>query len=319
MNNRNSGLSHNEQNKLLSKKANLERRALILQYTRDFFTGQGFLEVETPVRMSEMAPEQYITPLTSEGWFLSTSPELYMKRLLAAGYERLFQFSRCFRKGERGQFHNPEFTLLEWYRAGSDYMQVLTDTQDLVVMLAEKLGMGSKIKYQNQTIDISKTWQRFTVKEAFSPAYLGNRGWDPTVTDDPRRFDADLMSKVVPSFAGKPTMLLEYPSAMASLSRLKPGSPGVAERGEIFIGGLEIANAFSELRDPAEQERRFLEEIEHIRQASGREAELPFKFLETLKHFPECGGIALGVDRLVMLLCDAESIDDVIAFPDDIA
>ena len=248
-----------ERQELIGKKANLQRRALIYEYTRAFFREQGFLEVETPVRMSEVAPEQYIVPFESEGWFLSTSPELYMKRLLAAGYDKLFQFSHCFRKGERGQWHNPEFTLLEWYRTGpfdpstklkasklrtsADYLRMLNDTERLVTHLSNQLGMGSSIKYQNQDIGLTMPWRRITVREAFRSA----AGWDPTTETDPLRFNTDLVNKVVPGFSGRPTLLLEYPSTMASLARIKPGAPEVAERGEIFIAGLEIANAFSEL------------------------------------------------------------------------
>ena len=302
-----------ERQQLIRKKANLQRRALIYEYTRAFFREQGFLEVDTPVRMPEVAPEQYIVPFESEGWFLSTSPELHMKRLLAAGYDKLFQFSRCFRKGERGQWHNPEFTLLEWYCSGADYIQMLNDTERLVTELASRLGLGARIKYQNQDIDLAMPWRQVTVREAFRNA----AGWDPITESDPLRFDTDLVTRVVPGFYGRPTLLLEYPASMASLARIKPRAPGVAERGEIFIGGLEIANAFSELGDYREQERRFQNEIAHIQKEQGRKAEMPGKFLEALRYLPECGGIALGVDRLVMLLCDAGQIDDVIAFTVD--
>lgn len=304
-----------ERRRLASIRGNLERRARIYELTRAFFREQGFLELETPVRMPEIAPETYIRPFTSEGWFLSTSPELHMKRLLAAGYDKLFQFSRCFRKGERGRWHNPEFTLLEWYRAGADYLQMLDDTEKLVAGLAEGLGLGTRIKYQGQEIDLALPWRRLTVREAF----LSAAGWDPTRQPDSLRFDTELVDKVIPSFNNQPTLLLEYPAAMASLARVKPGAPEVAERGEVFIGGLEIANAFSELRDPQEQEKRFRAEIEHIQKEQERKAEMPRRFLEALRHLPECGGIALGMDRLVMLFCDAGSIDDVIAFTDDTA
>jgi lysyl-tRNA synthetase class 2 len=303
----------NERRRLTRIRGNLERRAIIYELTRAFFKERGFLEVETPVRSPEIAPESYIIPFTSEGWFLSTSPELHMKRLLAAGYDKLFQFSHCFRKGERGRWHNPEFTLLEWYHAGADYLQMLDDTERLVVGLAKGLGLGTIIHYQGQDIDLALPWRRITVREAFKSA----AGWDPTKQADSLRFDTDLVEKVIPSFASQPTLLIEYPAAMASLARIKSRTPEVAERGEVFIGGLEIANTFSELRDPQEQEKRFRAEIEHIQKEQGRQAEMPRRFLEALRHLPECGGIALGMDRLVMLLCDASDIDDVIAFTDD--
>lgn len=295
-------------------RANLWRRALIYEFTRAFFRDQGFLEVETPVRMPEIAPEQHIKPFESEGWFLSTSPELHMKRLLAAGYDKLFQFARSFRQGEQGRWHNPEFTLLEWYRAGADYLRMLRDTEELVTGVAARLGLGTVIHYQGQSIALTRHWHRITVRNAF----LSAAGWDPVAEADALRFDTDLVNKVVPAFSGQPTLLLEYPAAMASLARLKPDDPRVAERGEVFIGGLEIANAFSELRDYREQRKRFTEEIKHIQKEQGRKAEMPRHFLGALRHLPECGGIALGVDRLVMLLCDASSIDDVTAFPVDL-
>jgi len=304
-----------EQPRLRRIKPNLQRRALIYDITRAFFREEGFLEVETPVRMPAVAPESNIVPFESEGWFLATSPELYMKRLLAAGYDKLFQFSRCFRKGERGRWHNPEFTLLEWYCTGADYLKMLSDTEKLVTVLASRLGLGVRIRYQNQIIDLTMPWQRITVRQAFANA----AGWDPVAESDPLRFDTDLVTKVIPSFAGQPTILLEYPATMASLARLKAGGHGVAERGEVFIAGLEIANAYSELRDYQEQERRFQKEIEQIQKEQGRKAALPRQFLKALRHLPECGGIALGMDRLVMLLCDAGSIDDVTAFIDDSA
>lgn len=306
---------NDEHRRLIRIKSNLQRRALIYEFTRAFFREQGFLEIETPVRVPDVAPELHIVPFESEGWFLSTSPELYLKRLLAAGYDKLFQFSRCFRKEERGRWHNPEFTLLEWYRTGADYIHMLNDTEKLVTVLASRLGLGTRIRYRKQKIDLAMPWHQLTVREAFRHA----AGWDPITKSDPLRFDTDLVTKVIPSFTGQPTILLDYPTAMASLARLKPGETGVAERGEVFIGGLEIANAYSELRNYTEQEKRFQKEIEHIQKEQGRKATMPRRFLEALRHLPECGGIALGMDRLVMLLCDANSIDDIIAFTVDSA
>ncbi len=308
---RSSDMDGEERRRLLSVKANLQRRALICDFIRAFFTKQGFLEVETPLRMPAVAPELYIAPFQSEGWFLATSPELHMKRLLAAGYDKLFQISHCFRKEERGRWHNPEFTLLEWYRTGVDYLQMLNDTEQLVITIAARLGLGNKIQYQGQDIDLMPPWPRKTVHEAFLKA----AGWDPVVQPHPARFDIDLVNKVIPSFTlDQPTVLLDYPAAMASLARLKLGEPTVAERAEIFISGLELANAYSELTDPEEQEKRFRMEIAQIYREQGRQMMMPGRFLETMGYLPECGGIALGIDRLVMLFCDAASIDEVTAF-----
>jgi elongation factor P--(R)-beta-lysine ligase len=305
-----------EYQRLNNLKSNLERRAEMYYGIRDFFNILGFLEVETPVRVPVIAPELYITPVTSEDWYLNTSPELHMKRLLAAGYGKLFQICHCFRKDERGRWHNPEFTMLEWYRAGAGYLQMIEDTEELIISLAQQLGLGSRIKYQGKYIDLTKPWQRITVRNAF----LQHAGWDPVIAPDLLRFDIDLCEKVIPSFVSDcPTVILDYPSPMASLARLKQGDSQVAERAEVFIGGLEIANAYSELIDPIEQKKRFRWEIELIEREHRRKMTLPVKFLEAMKSMPECGGIALGVDRLVMLLCDAGSIDEVIPFTEETA
>jgi len=305
-----------EGHRLARIKPNLERRALINELTRKFFREQGFQEIETPIRMPAVAPELYIVPFESEGWLLSTSPELHLKRLLSAGYDKLFQISRCFRKGERGRWHNPEFTLLEWYRSGADYMDMVHDTEQLVITLADNLSMGSTIQYRGHKIDLTPPWPKITVRDAFVHAAV----WDPVADPDPLRFDDDLVSKVIPGFVlSQPTVLYDYPAPLASLARLKPDNLLVAERTEIFIGGLELANAYSELRDVPEQTRRFQTEIEKIQRERQQKMTMPTRFLQAIAYLPECGGIALGLDRLVMLFCNADSIDEVVAFTADTA
>lgn len=307
-------MPRNESSRLLKIKANLERRALIHSCIRDFFRSEGFLEVQTPLLVPVVAPERYIEPFIVNDRFLSTSPEMHMKRLLAAGYERIFQICHCFRRRERGQLHNPEFTMLEWYRVGADYIQIIKDTEKLVLSIADKLGSGTTIRYQGQKINLAPPWPRITVRDAF----LKLARWDPFARLYAERFDVDLVEKVIPGFDPKrPTVLLDYPAAMASLARLRPGKPPVAERAEVFIGGLEIANAYSELTDAAEQKKRFSQEIESIKREGKRSPAMPRRFLEAMANLPECGGNALGVDRLVMLFCDARSIDEVIPFPWD--
>jgi lysyl-tRNA synthetase class 2 len=305
-----------EQNRLARLRPNLERRVFILDTIRVFFKEQGFLEVETPIRAPAIAPEENIVPFQTEDWFLAASPELHMKRLLAAGYDKIFQFSHCFRKGERGRWHNPEFIMLEWYRTSADYTQIINDTEKLVAAIAEKLGFKKKVKYRGHDIDISLPWPRLTV----SQAYVKSAGWDPVIDYDAERFDLDFVDKVLPSFSSnRPTVLLDYPAEAASLARLKVGNPLVAERAEVFIGGLELANAYSELIDAREQENRFKEAIEQIRRERGQLMPMPENFLKAMALMPECGGIALGIDRLVMLFCDADSIDDVMPFTVDTA
>jgi elongation factor P--(R)-beta-lysine ligase len=293
---------------------NLRRRALIINHIHSFFNQQDFLEVETPLRAPAIAPEPNIAPFPTADWFLAASPELHMKRLLAAGYQRIFQFSHCFRRGERGRWHNPEFTMLEWYRAGADYNQIIEDTEQIVVMLAGRFARPNHMHYAGRPIDLRRPWPRVTVRDA----YLKAADWDPVLAPDLSGFDIDFVTKVLPSFdPRRPTVLMDYPASQASLARLKPGDPRVAERAEIFIGGLELANIYSELADAGEQEKRFREDIAQIEREQHRPAPMPRRFIEAMKDFPPCGGVALGIDRLVMLFCDAPSVDDVMAFTED--
>ncbi len=300
-----------EQERLAKIKSNLMRRAQIYDLARDFFRGRGFFEVETPTRVPAIAPELNIVPEESSDWYLITSPELHMKRLLAAGYPRIFQISHCFRKGERGRLHNPEFSLLEWYRSAAGFQDVIIDTEQLVTAIAGKLESGNTINYQGNKVDLSLPWPRLPVREAF----IENAGWDPVANYEPERFDHDMATLVLPKLeSARPTVLVEYPAAAASLARLKPGDPAVAERAEVFISGLEIANAYSELTDADEQRKRFEAEIQQIQREQGRKMKLPESFIEAVGYMPECGGIALGMERLVMLFCNAGSIEEVTAF-----
>jgi len=306
----------NERGRLVGLRTNLERRALVFESVRSFFRERGYIEVETPVRVPTVAPELYIVPFESDGWYLSTSPELHMKRLLAAGYERLFQISRCFRRGERGRRHNPEFAMLECYRVGADYLDMAREIAELVSRVAQRLGFHNRLQYQGSIVDITTPWPEITVREVF----LDKAGWDPVATDDPVRFDVDLVDRVLPVLPqNRPLILRDYPASMAALARLKPGDPGVAERLEIFVAGLELVNIYSELNDPGEQARRFAAESRQIAAERGHSLPVAEKFLAAVTSLPECGGVALGLDRLVMLLCNAASIDEVTAFTVDTA
>ncbi|MBM4443760.1 MAG: EF-P lysine aminoacylase GenX [Chloroflexi bacterium] len=307
-------MAEEESARLARIKANLRRRALIHDSIRDFFRGEGFLEVDTPLLTPAVAPEAYIAPFSVNGWYLCPSPEMHMKRLLAGGYGSMFQICHCFRKGERGSLHNPEFTMLEWYRHGANYLGIIEDTERLVLHVAASLGLGTTVGYRGREIALTPPWPRVTVRQAF----LSAAGWDPVSHPDEGRFDADLVDRVMPALpADRPAVLADYPAAGAAMARLKAGDPLVAERAEVFIGGLELANAYSELTDAAELEGRFRAEMERRRAEGGPDLPMPRRFLDATASLPVCGGIALGVDRLVMLFCDAASIDEVMAFPRD--
>ena len=271
----------------------LPERARVLRQIRAFFDARGFTEVETPVRIPAPAPEPHIDCPPSGDWFLRASPELQMKKLLAAGLPRIYQIGPCFREGERGRRHSPEFTMLEWYRAHADYTQIAIDAEELVADVLRPRG--------------SAALPRMTVREA----YLRWAGWDPVEAWDQDRFDFDMATKIEPNLPKGPLLLMDYPAPAASLARLKADDPRVAERWELYVDGLELANAFTELTDPVEQRRRF-ESARAERRALG-EADYPLdeEFLDALARMPPSGGVALGVDRLVMLACGVRDISDV--------
>lgn len=298
----------------MSKKPFLVKRAAILSAVRRFFEKKGFLEVETPLRIMAPAPELHLQCIPTGDRWLVSSPELQMKQLLASGYGPIFQISKAFRAGERGRLHNPEFTMLEWYRAEADYGALMDDAEGLIRAAALAVPGSLAIAYQDEPIDLGPTWERITVRDAFGRF----AGWVPGASPDEDRFTADLVEKIEPRLGrGSPTFLLDYPASMASLARLKHDDPAVAERVELYIAGVEIANGMSELVDPVEQRQRFERDLEERRKRGLDVYPLDERFLAVLENMQPSAGCALGLDRLVMILCDAPSIDRVIAFTEE--
>jgi lysyl-tRNA synthetase class 2 len=297
----------------LARKANsLHLRAGLISGIRHFFREHDFLEIETPVRIPSPAPEEYIEAIPSDGWFLQTSPELCMKRMLAAGYPRIFQICKCFRAEERGSRHLPEFTMLEWYVAQFDYQQLMNQCESLLCSVWKDMGRNPNLVRQNKNIHLGPPWERITVADAFkkfAPA-------DMRVALEADRFDEMMVEYIEPNLGlNRPTFLYDYPAELAALARLKKDDRNIGERFELYIGGLELANGFSELTDANEQRKRF-EEALCKREAKNRTRyDMPEKFLQALPGMPEAAGIALGIDRLSMILVDTASIDDIVAFP----
>lgn len=273
------------------------QRDAVMRSIRAFFYARAFTEVETPLQMNTPCMELHIdAERCGDDSFLRTSPELCHKQLLSAGLERIFEVGKCFRKGEFGPLHHPEYTMLEWYRAYADYRDMLVDTQQLIDAVWP---------------DPVRVWQEMTVRDAF----IRFAGWDPVQDYDEDRFDLDLVTKVEPRLKGMGAVfLIDYPVEAAALSRRKDDNPLVAERWELYIDGVELANAYSELTDAVEQRRRF-EACASQRAALGKEVyEIDEVFLRALENMPESGGVALGVDRLIMLMAGTASLDEVIAF-----
>lgn len=290
---------------------NLQLRADVLTAIRNFFRRNNYLEVETPYRIPAPAPEANIEAQPSGTWYLHTSPELCMKQLLAAGYPRVFQLCKCFRKNERGGRHLPELTMLEWYTVGASYLDMMAQCEEMIGAVARELGRNLKLSYQGVDVDLRPPWERLSVSQAFEKyaRVSAEESLEKGI------FDETLAFSVEPHLGNaRPLFLYDYPAACGSLARLKAGSTHLAERFELYIHGIEICNAFSELTDANEQRVRFEKEME-LRKAMGKAVyPLPELFLKSLEKMPPAAGNALGVDRLVMLLADTAIIDDVIAF-----
>ena len=314
----------------------LKLRARLLQEIRVFFSARGVLEVETPLLSSAAVtdpalasfPTRYTGPLFPRGQtlYLHTSPEFPMKRLLAAGSGSIYQICKVFRDGESGRRHNPEFSLLEWYRVGFDLFRMMTETGELVMQL---LAPNRELQAP----------ERLTYREAF----LRHALIDPHTatfgdyTAAAERLDLDvpqelhkqkdtaawcdlLLTHVVePKLGqGRLTFIHDYPASQASLARIRPGDPPVAERFELYLQGMELANGFHELADAEEQRTRF-ERQQQVRAAGGLPpVPVDERLLSALEHgLPDCSGVALGLDRLVMVASGARAIEEVIAFPID--
>jgi elongation factor P--(R)-beta-lysine ligase len=321
-------------------------RARLSAAVRAFLSNLGYEEVETPCLVPAPGMEPHIdafcAPFVPEGGgppvplWLHSSPEYAMKRLLAEGFHRTFQLARVFRNGEVSATHNPEFTMLELYRAGADYEGVMRDLEALVEHSARALTGGAAVRSGGGALDLAAPYERLAVAEAFRAhvgvdllacegdvaclrAGLRERGLGAGAASD--TFD-DLffrlfLERVEPALAatGRPVYLVDWPAPMAALSRVKASDPRVAERFELYAGGLELANGFSELTDAGEQRRR-LEGERALRVKLGRPAyPLDERFLEAVGRMPEAGGVAVGLDRLLMLLTGARTIDEVLLFP----
>jgi elongation factor P--(R)-beta-lysine ligase len=322
--------------KLARRLPNLQARARIQTAIRQWFLAQGFVEVETPILQVSPGAEVHLAGFTTD-WeqpdgeeevrWLHSSPEFAMKKLLAGGVPRLFQFARVFRNAEGSSLHHPEFTMLEWYRAGVTYETAMADCVALL-----RLAGAKELRWQGQVCDPFAEPERLTVAEAFERhagvdvlATAGNAetlsmasgiamhaddSWDDV-------FFRIMFEKIEPRLGmGRPTVLCEYPISMAALARAKPGDPRVAERFELYVCGVELANAFGELTDPDIQRTRLQADMDEKERLYGLRWPVDPDFLAALDHgLPESAGVALGFDRLVMLATGAPHIEDVLWLP----
>jgi lysyl-tRNA synthetase class 2 len=291
----------------------LQQRSRAQAVIRRHFADQGFVEALTPTRVDCPGTDVYIDPVQSQGRWLITSPEFHHKRLLAAGVERLFEFARCFRHDECGPFHQPEFTLLEWYRCPAQVESVMADTEWLVHAVASALSGGQLVREQARSSS-EPPFERLTVREAFRRF----AGIDDVASYAREREDDYFQAwvdHVEPGMRGllRPTFLLEFPLSQAALARPCPEAPEYAERFELFVHGVELCNGYGELTDPVEQRRRF--EHDNARRRELGKPALPIDegLLSALAELRPAAGNALGFDRL-LALCLGTTLDGVVPF-----
>ena len=328
----------------------LRLRARLTAAVRAWFEGQGFLEVETPALQASPGLEVHLQPFATAlvgahpedraRAYLHTSPEYAMKKLLVAGLPRIFQLARVHRNGERSATHHPEFTMLEWYRAGAGYLDLVPDLQGLLAAAASCMPDGRPFSWNGATCDPGAPIEVLTVAEAFE-RHAGIdllAAMDDAEKPDPRPLAAEaetlgircapddrwddiffrlFLERIEPKLGrGRATVLTDYPASMAALARIKPEDPRLCERFELYICGLELANAFGELTDAAEQRRRFEADLALREARYGDAVPVDEDFLAALAHgMPEAAGIALGFDRLAMLAAGARHIEEVLWAP----
>lgn len=317
---------------------NLAARSTALAAARAVFAARGFVEVETPLVVPQPGLEVHLDAVPAgRGEWLITSPEFQMKRLLAAGMERIVQLCRCHRDEEAGVHHAREFTMIEWYRAWDDLEAIIADTEALVAAVVTAVHGAPIARIGARSIDVTPPWPRLTVREAMARhagvAVRGDESRDELAAkvraagiavDDAAAWDdvffAAFLDRVEPALAARdrPVLLVDWPLPLGALARPRADDPLTVERVEAYVGGLELANGFGELTDPVEQRRRF----EADRAARARHGRNPHAVDERLlaalhEGLPPCAGIALGFDRLVMLATGATAIRDVQAFAAD--
>lgn len=304
----------------------LHERSRLIQLIRNFFHSRGLLEVETPLLCHTSVTDPFIQSIPAlfqahpdapeQRYYLQTSPEYAMKRLLAAENGPLFQITKAFRQGEVGRFHNPEFTMLEWYRPGFDH-HALMDEMDELLQVILKIPAAERLTYQAlflSHLDIDPLTA--SMEDLAHKAAQQHLEVATAVTDRETWLNL-LMTHLIEPTLGKtvPCFVYDFPASMAALARIQPSNPPVASRFEVYLHGIELANGFHELQDAAEQRKRF-ENNNAERIALGLPPyHLDELFLAALAHgLPDCAGVALGIDRLMMIAMNAANISDVIAF-----
>ncbi|HET7103688.1 MAG TPA: lysine--tRNA ligase [Terracidiphilus sp.] len=300
------------------------KRARVLQALRRFFDERGYLEVETPM-MQQIAGGAAARPFKTHhnaldmDLFLRIAPELYLKRLVVGGLDRVYEINRNFRNEGISTQHNPEFTMLEFYQAYASYHDLMQLTEELIESVARQVNGTTVTEFNGHTIDLAK-WTRLTMREAiieyWDAAKFGPKPGINDLTRQDGKAIYNLFETAVEPHLIQPTIIYEFPTAVSPLSKQKPGEPDWVERFEFFIGGFELGNAFSELNDPVEQHKRFCEQLAERERGDDEAHQMDEDYVRALAYgLPPTAGEGIGVDRLTMVLTGSRSIRDVILFP----
>ncbi|MCK5844579.1 MAG: hypothetical protein KAG97_07725 [Victivallales bacterium] len=287
---------------MTARKTNLDDTTAVV---RRFFHERNFRDTLTPVIVPAPIPEPTIEAFAVAGGFLRTSPEPQMKILMSEGAEKIFQIGSCFRKNEIGRLHSEEFTMLEWYEKEVDYVSLIEFTRELLSFVAQQTIGTTELIINGVVIDLAGKWEVVTVSDAF--ARFAEIDVESAVADN--RFEEILVEKVEPALPVSPIILIDYPAELAALAKIRAGSPPVAERWELYIGGVELANTYTELTDYEEHKSRFAKFAAERAVLGMTEYPEDAEFTRALREgLPDCAGCALGMDRLVMLLNGDTSI-----------
>ncbi len=283
----------------------LKRCSALYRAIRDWFYAHDYTEVVTPIKIHAPAPEEYIESVCAENDFLRTSPELAMKILLSQGADKIFQIGNCFRANESGSRHREEFIMLEFYERGMYYRDQARFTAAMIAEAARKVLGSTRIEYRGNPVNLDE-FEFVTVNDAFE-RFAGCSAAEADAND---RFDELMVTRIEPRLGrGRLTFLCDYPANRASLARLRADDPAVAERWELYIEGIELANAFGELTDPAEQRERFRQALAFRAAAGMHPYPEAVEFFEALdRGLPDSSGCALGIDRLSMIFCNTPSL-----------
>lgn len=320
------------------------QRERIINAVRLFFQQEQFHEVETPILLAHPAAESYLDVFETKlldrqrqgtPAYLSTSPELSLKKLIVAGIGNCYSITKSFRNMETDSYtHNPEFTILEWYRVGATYTALMDDCQRLLLFINHALGKGDTLTYQKTTFDLSRPWEKITIKEAFKK--WANIDFDEFLDEKQARriaaqkgytvsnnntweelYDQIYLNEIEPHLGkDSPTIIYEFPGCLAALSKKKPDNPNYAERFEWYIGKLELGDCYTELTNWKEQQDRFDQELQEVKRLEKTPYDYDHDFIHALQvGMPDTSGIAVGLDRLIMLFTDTTHIADTLFFP----